>query len=178
VIVDQGVFEYVAGRRRQVSRSAASHNTVAAPGADQGDFFSAFRLGRRTRLAHRSVSFEGDRIRLDAGHGGFVGRGPRVLHDRSIDASAHDIRVTDRLSSPLPGASATLLLAPRAKPSLNPDGCVSIGGFDRPITLSATSEIQIEPAVWWPDMGVEIATSRLRMPLLGSEGAFHLRIAG
>ena len=177
VIVDQGVFEYVAGERRQTSRSAANHNTVAAPGADQGDFFGAFRLGRRTRLAHRNVAFKADRISLNGGHTGFIGPARRVRHDRSIEAGPREIRVKDRLSAPLTGASASLLLSPEAKPSLNPDGTVSIGGFERPIMLSADGEIRIEPALWWPDMGVEIATSRLRMSLLGSEGAFHLRAA-
>jgi uncharacterized heparinase superfamily protein len=177
VVVDQGVFEYVAGERRQASRSAANHNTVAAPGVDQGEFFGAFRLGRRTRLAHRTVGFDSDRICIEAGHDGFIGGAGQVRHTRLIDASASDIRVSDRLSGPLPGASASLLLSPQAKPLLNADGTVSIDGFERPVTLSANGAITIEPAVWWPDMGVEIPTSRLRMALLGSEGAFHLRAA-
>ena len=174
VIVDQGVFEYVAGERRQASRSAWFHNSVAAPGADQGEFFGAFRLGRRTRLASRDVALDDDRLVLDASHSGFVGA-PRVRHRRRIEATLRDIRVHDDLSVPLEGATASLLLSPRAAPSLQPDGSVAIVGFARPVTLVAEGEIRIEPAVWWPDMGIERPTSRLRISLLGSEGAFHLR---
>ena len=47
IIVDPGVYEYVAGPRRAASRSAASHNTLCFDGLDQADFFGAFRCGRR-----------------------------------------------------------------------------------------------------------------------------------
>ena len=171
VIVDQGVFEYVAGDRRQASRTAGSHNSVAAPGADQGDFFSAFRLGARTRLAGRDVKFEGGRLELRASHSGFVGT--RVRHERSIDASCRDISVVDRLSDPLEGAAASLLLAPQARPALTETG-VRIDGFAVPIALETACAVTIEPAVWWPDMGVEIPTKRLRIALSRSEGAFRL----
>lgn len=176
IIVDQGVFEYVAGERRRASRAAASHNTVAAPGADQGQFFGAFRLGRRTRLAFRDFEFTGGRLRLHAGHDGFVGS--NVRHERIIDAGPSDISVRDRLGSPLEGACSSLLLAPQARPCRTGRSAVRIDGFSVPITLSADGEIAIEPAVWWPDMGVEIPTSRLRIAIGGSEGAFHLRAGG
>ena len=51
VIVDQGVHEYIPGERRRLSRSAASHNTVCIEGADQADFFGAFRCGRRPNVS-------------------------------------------------------------------------------------------------------------------------------
>ena len=175
VIVDQGVFEYVGGERRQAARSAANHNTVAAPGADQGEFYSAFRLGRRARLAARTVDFDNGRMRLTASHSGFVGHSGGVGHERQIDATSRTVRIRDRLTRPLAGASASLLLAPQARPSLRADGSVDIAGFDLPIRLTSDCEVQIDPAVWWPDMGVEIPTSRLRISLGGSEGAFELR---
>ena len=53
VFVDQGVFEYIPGARRQAARSAASHNTLCLEGADQADFFGAFRCGRRPNVEVR-----------------------------------------------------------------------------------------------------------------------------
>lgn len=175
VIVDQGVFEYVAGKRRQASRSAASHNTISAPGADQGEFFGAFRLGRRARLASRTVAIEDGRMTIEASHDGFIGPTPPVRHQRRIEATCRHLQIHDRLSRPIEDASASLLLAPQAVPVQRTDGSIEIGGFSVPIFLHAETGIHIEPAVWWPDMGVEIPTSRLRIPLRGSEGAFELR---
>ena len=175
VIVDQGVFEYVSGERRQASRSASSHNTVAATGMDQGDFFSAFRLGRRARLVQRSADVRSGALRLTARHDGLIGPHPRTPHERRLEATCRHIRVHDRLARPLPGAAASLLLAPNARPAVQPDGSVAIGGFPVPIRLTSDCEIRVEPAVWWPDMGVELPTSRLRILLRGSEGAFELR---
>ena len=50
IIVDQGVFEYIAGEKRQRARAAWSHNTLCFEGADQADFFGAFRCGRRPNV--------------------------------------------------------------------------------------------------------------------------------
>ena len=43
LIVDQGVFEYISGEKRQRARAASSHNTLCFENADQADFFGAFR---------------------------------------------------------------------------------------------------------------------------------------
>jgi uncharacterized heparinase superfamily protein len=64
-IVDQGVFEYNAGPRRQASRSSANHNTLSLDDTDQADFFR--QLSRRaTAESHFDEIFAACR-RLFAG---------------------------------------------------------------------------------------------------------------
>jgi uncharacterized heparinase superfamily protein len=174
VVVDQGVFEYVAGRRRQASRSAANHNTVAAPDADQGDFFGAFRLGRRIRPLRTLAEVGEGRLRVSTGHGGFVGRRGGALHFRTIDATPHRIRVVDRLDRPLAGAAASLLLHPQARPTRLGDGKIQISGYGADIVLVSSGTVAIEPAEWWPDMGVAQPTHRLRMAFEGTSLNFEL----
>lgn len=174
LVVDQGVFEYVAGKRRQASRSTSFHNSVAAPGADQGEFFGAFRLGRRCRpAAVRAVASE-QSLLVEGGHSGFVGPSGGVRHHRRIEATPRRIAVVDRLDRRLAGASATLLLAPDARPVAAGAGKIEIHGYSSPIEITASTPIEIEPAEWWPDMGKTIPTTRLRLPLTDLELRFEL----
>ena len=162
IIVDQGVFEYVAGERRQRSRSAACHNTLAAPGADQGIFFSAFRLGARTKIARRSVDFADGIMRLVVAHRGFVGPSGGARHERAIEASADRIIIDDRIDRPLAGAAITFLLAPDIRATKS-DGAVDLAGADATCRIETDGEATIEEAMWWPDMGVECPTHRVRI---------------
>lgn len=174
VVVDQGVFEYVAGARRQASRSASFHNSVAAAGADQGEFFGAFRLGRRCRPLGIDAKCSDDALRIEGSHSGFVGPRGGARHYRLIEATPLRISVVDRLDRPLAGASASLLLAPDARPELGDGGKILIRGYSSPIEVTASAPIEIEPAEWWPDMGKTVATSRLRLPFSGLELRFQL----
>ncbi len=49
VVVDGGTSSYEAGAERDWARSTRAHNTVEIAGADQAEFFGAFRVGRRGR---------------------------------------------------------------------------------------------------------------------------------
>ena len=164
MIVDQGVFEYVAGERRHRSRSAASHNTLAAPGADQGVFFGAFRLGARSRISRREVLFTEDGVRVVVGHDGFVGPNGGARHERSIEAGADRITIDDRLDRPIAGAAVSFLLAPQIK-CAPVDGGIELTGARATCRIETDGEATIEDAVWWPDMGVERATHRVRIAL-------------
>ncbi|WP_456443804.1 heparinase II/III domain-containing protein [Caldithrix abyssi] len=47
IIVDSGIGEYLPGRLRNQARSIYSHNTLVINGLEQGEIWSAFRMGRR-----------------------------------------------------------------------------------------------------------------------------------
>jgi len=166
IIVDQGVFEYVAGERRHKGRSAASHNTLAAPGADQGVFFGAFRLGARTKIARRSVDFADGIMRLVVAHRGFVGSNGGARHERAIEASADRIIIDDRIDRPLAGAAIAFLLAPDIRATKS-DGAIELTGARATCRIETDGEATIEEAVWWPDMGTQRPTHRVRIALRG-----------
>ena len=157
MIVDQGVFEYVAGAKRQVSRAAASHNVLAVDGADQADFFGAFRCGRRPDVTIVEYRATGDGFVLEGGHDGY----PGVVATRRFEVGGGLIRIRDRLSAPAP-ASVALLLHPACDARIAGATAHIARGSAR-LAITASHPLTIEPAVWWPDMGVELPTTRLRL---------------
>ena len=97
IIVDPGVYEYFQGPRRVASRSAASHNTLCFEGADQADFFGAFRCGRRPDVEVRRLESDGERLILEGAHNGFA---PLGAHSRRFEASDTRLTIVDRINAP------------------------------------------------------------------------------
>lgn len=169
MIVDQGVYEYVAGARRQAARAASSHNTLALDGADQADFFGAFRCGRRPRVSVLAYEARPDGFLLEGTHDGFAHLPGRPRHVRRFEARAERIVIEDRIEGRTARAASIAFL-------LHPDCAVQLAGSraslrsgDAAATLDCSAPLALEPAVWWPDMGVERATHRLRATLPSGE---------
>lgn len=165
IIVDPGVYEYVAGERRRRARSAASHNTLCFEGADQADFFGAFRCGRRPNVDVQVYARQDDRFVLEGSHDGFRNLPGRPRHVRRFEVSPDAVIIADRIEgSPRRTARIGFLLHPAVE--------VAVAGREAtlrrgaaPVRMTATQPIEVEPAVWWPDMGHEIATRRLVLRL-------------
>jgi len=165
LIVDPGVYEYVEGERRARSRSAAAHNVLAVDGADQAEFFGAFRCGRRPGVeAAFRPDPDGLGFVLDGRHDGYAHRGGPTAH-RRIAARPGTLTIEDWLEGG-GGRSASLsfLLHPEARARPVEGGILIARGAVEAL-LVANPAPSIEADVWWPDMGVELATSRIRLLL-------------
>lgn len=177
MIVDQGVFEYIAGPRRQASRAAASHNTLAVQGGDQADFFGSFRCGRRPQVWIASYDQRADGFVLEGFHDGYLLHPGNPTATRRFEVSEAIIRIIDRLSAPVP-ASVGMLLHPQCVATVEGTTATVTRGAAR-LVITASHPLAIAPAVWWPDMGREIATSRLTLtyPPGCLESALELSVA-
>lgn len=179
MIVDQGVFQYVAGQARSQSRACASHNTLAVSGMDQAEFFGAFRSAHRASLVRRAYRPGEDGVSLELAHDGFVRRGGAV-HHRRFDVQTGGFAIEDRLEGgkPLP-ATVTLLLHPAVTPTFDREGDngqVTISHARGRARIAASHPLEIEPWVWWPDIGTELETRRLRMDVPAGERAGRMTI--
>jgi uncharacterized heparinase superfamily protein len=166
LIVDQGVFEYVPGEKRRLSRTARSHNTLTLEGTDQADFFGAFRSARRARIEVIEYRQEGDGFVLEARHDGYARLPHRPMHRRRFEANSRGIRIIDRLEGGgAAGARASLLFSPKADVDLVEPSKARVRCGSAEILITASTRLAFEPAVWWPDMGIEHGTQRLVMDL-------------
>lgn len=165
LVVDQGVYEYVAGDRRQASRSAHHHNCLAILGAEPADFYGAFRCGRRPRVGVAQFVGGDGGILLRGHHDGYHRLEGKPIVVRRIEASADGITIHDRIDGKTwHEATSRLLLHPECRAELHGDLAILHRG-EVSIAVRGSAPLYVEPAVWWPDMGVEIATRRLCLTL-------------
>jgi hypothetical protein len=165
IIVDQGVFEYVSGERRRRSRAAECHNTLCFEGADQADFFGAFRCGRRPNVKVMKYEANGDGFVLEGAHDGFAHLVGAPRHVRCFDVRPKQIVIHDRVEGkPAVLASIGFLLEPGVGVEASGSEAMIGKGGSR-IRMTSTLPIQVEQAVWWPNMGHEEQTKRLRISL-------------
>ena len=165
IFVDFGVYEYTAGEWRARSRSTRSHNTVTVDGADQAEFWSAFRVGRRPKILERSYRGGDVGFELTGSHDGFSHLAGRPVHRRRIDAAPGRVDLRDEV---LGGAGqiveSRLLLHPDCEATRSADGfCVRSG----PVRVDAVTDAQVsvEDAWWCPDIGAKVRTKQLVLAL-------------
>lgn len=168
IFVDQGVFEYVAGPRRNMSRSAAAHNTLSLEGADQADFFGAFRIGRRARSIHSQWEDRPDCVTLEGTHDGYLSAPGNPRHRRKFIVKPDSIEICDVLEAASPqDAKICFLLHPDVSAVAEKENIVRLtwvseaGPQQLEILMETSAQMSIEPAVWWPDMGIERPAVRL-----------------
>ncbi|MCB0323544.1 MAG: alginate lyase family protein, partial [Bdellovibrionales bacterium] len=102
IIVDQGVYEYVSGSKRDQSRQAAAHNTVSVPCGDQGEFFGSFRCGARATGELTRFEGVGQEFVLGGTHSGFVGGCSEVRHQRTFTVTATAVEIHDQVLGAAP----------------------------------------------------------------------------
>jgi uncharacterized heparinase superfamily protein len=179
IIVDQGVFEYVAGDKRQAARSAHHHNVMAIDGAEPADFYGAFRVGRRPRVTVMQFTGSEDGIELRGHHDGYAHLPGKPQIERTIRANAAGITLIDRLYGKdwLP-ATSRLLFHPDCAVTVEGETAIVSRG-DLVLAIRGSAPLRVEPAVWWPDMGVEVPTNRLCLTLPAGcfEASFELGAA-
>lgn len=169
VIVDPGVFEYNPGRRRDASRSTREHNTVTVDGREQCDFYGSFRCGRRARAWVLEYRQTDNGFVLEGIHDGFANLkdSPRAV--RRFEVAADEVAIHDRTTggSGL-SASGRYLLHPSCSVSVDGQRAVIRRG-SIVVEVQCDQSLTAEPAVWWPDFGVEMETTRLKWDSRGPQ---------
>lgn len=178
VIVDQGVFEYDAGERRQQARSTSAHNTLTLDDHDQCEFWSSFRMGRRARVTVESATIDTSGLEVRALHDGFRRLAGRPLHRRCFRVRDGDIRICDEVTGR--GSQhvvARILLAPAVATDVVDAHRVRCTIGRHAFLVTSDAAIRVEAARWWPDFGVEESTTRLVFDCGVGAGIWHHRIA-
>jgi uncharacterized heparinase superfamily protein len=177
-IVDQGVFEYSAGVRRQASRSAAHHNTLCLDDADQAAFFSSFRVGRRPRAKLIEFRPSDDGFMLEGEHDGFAYLRGAPRHRRRFLLGGSILRIDDRIEgSSDRGGRIGFLLHPDVTTVRISDHSIRLQRGATQALLTCNAPVAVEPAMWWPDLGAEIVTSRLVVRLSAADLAERVTTA-
>ncbi len=155
VVVDTGVFEYAAGKMRDLVRSTAAHNTVTVDGVDQAECWSSFRVARR--FPPEAVQFqetsEGSIFR-----GRFSGYrhliGDDIVHQREIQTESGKVVVRDVVSGHgRHQVESRIHLHPNVRASHQDDHHIELVWDGGSVTLAASTPILMEDAVYCPRFG-------------------------
>ncbi len=162
-VVDQGVYEYVAGAKRSVSRAARSHAALAIAGSEQADFFGAFRCGRRPAVTVTQWQPGPAGFVLEGAHDGYRNLPGAPIVTRQFNVEAREVRITDWLSAPVDAeVSVSLLLHPACVVTLV-NGVAHVARDGVAVIVTGNGVLTDNAAVWWPDMGVEVPSRRLSL---------------
>ncbi len=165
IVVDAGVFEYAAGAARQEARSTRAHNTLTVADADQCEFWSSFRVGRRAHVEVRRIELRPAAFTLEGSHDGFRVLSGSPRHRRRIDAAAERVEVSDVVEGGVgQPVVARLLLHPDCR-SVRVPGGVEIEARGIRAVLETAAACTIEGASYCPDFGVRLETSRIVLDL-------------
>lgn len=162
VVVDQGVYEYRAGARRDFARSAAAHNSLSILGRDQAEFFGSFRCGRRPDVAVLHHEAQDGRFAFEGSHDGYAHDRPATMHHRNVELSSDVLVIRDWLTQPVDRPVSIGLLLHPAIAVEESNGALTLSNEDGPLgRLTASARAEVQGAVWWPDLGCEIPTKRI-----------------
>ena len=110
VVVDGGTSSYEPGAERDWARSTRAHNTVEVAGADQAEFFGAFRVGRRGRPRDVVARVSADGLELTGWHDGYRRLAGSPIHRRELALVAPSaLFVWDAVESARPQAGVSRL---------------------------------------------------------------------
>jgi uncharacterized heparinase superfamily protein len=160
LVVDGGTSTYEEGEERAWVRSTRAHNTVEVAGADQCEFFSAFRVGRRGRSHDVTARVSGEGLRAAGWHDGYRRLRGRPVHRREIAYVAEGaLAVWDALESRTPHpAISRARLAPGTRVELAATDAALIETERERLVLRAFGgELSLEPGHYAPRFGERLA---------------------
>lgn len=165
MVVDAGVYDYEVSELRDYCRSTRAHNTVEIDGADQCEFWGAFRVARRGRPREVKWEPEGQGFRLQGWHDGYQRLPGRPRHHRTFRWYPEGVLlVRDRVS-------AGRIVSCRTRLHLHPDceivehdtSCVRIahpaGRFS--VAFSGPGRLELERSWYCPEFGVRLPNRAL-----------------
>jgi len=157
IVTDTGVYEYVPGERRALSRATRSHATLEIDGHEQSECWSGHRVGGRPRVELRALT---PGRSVDASCAAWAA--PRTQHLRRFEVVDGGIDVVDEITGPAAHVRAFLPLAPHVAPVLE-GATARLGPLE--VVLPSALAWHIGTAPWYPRFGVE-----QRRPVLLGEG--------
>lgn len=158
VVTDTGVFEYVPGPLRDLSRATRSHATLEVDGHEQGELWAAHRIGGRPVVALDDVV---PGARAAARCSGWAT--PDTRHHRVWEVDDAAVVVCDRLEGRARPARLALPLAPGITARLDGSRArlrLPSGGWLR-VELEGGPALRAEQTPYFPEFGRRIDRSVL-----------------
>ncbi|MGM0582449.1 MAG: heparinase II/III domain-containing protein [Bacteroidota bacterium] len=164
IFIDKGVFEYNSGKRRQISRSTRSHNTVAVDRQDQCEFWHAFRVARRANVEVLNYSHQDDMLKICAQHNGYSRLRGNPIHRRSVRFDGKELFIQDFIKNGRgQQVEAFFLLSPSVE-VISRDKSIVLRAGRREVEFLCNYPVIVKESTWYPNFGVEEPCKKLIVP--------------
>lgn len=174
VIVNGGTSRYGSGPKRLAERGTAAHNTVQVDGVDSSEVWGGFRVARRARPFDVRV-LSGDPCRVSAAHDGYRRLPGRVVHRRSWELTADQLKVVDRVEGGYQEAIARFHLHPDITAEWTDQiGQLRLSGGQMVRVHAHGGLARLVPDLWHPQFGLEQPSHCLELRIHGGVCALHL----
>ncbi len=166
VVTDTGVYEYVAGERRQTARATRSHATLEVEGHEQAEIWAPHRIGGRPKVSLDAVT---PNHRCEARCAGWAT--PGLAHVRHVDVESEVVAVIARVEGGAKPARvrAAWPLAPGIDVELDAAAAHALltlqSGARVRVALPTALAWRVEAAPYYPEFGRDEAR-----PVLVGEG--------
>lgn len=165
VFIDKGVYEYNAGKKRQLSRSTKSHNTVTIGDEDQCEFWHSFRVAKRADVTVDNYSFNDGIFKINARHDGYTRLKGRPVHRRKLEFDGTRISIQDLIiGGEGQQVTARFLLAPSVN-IISEKESLTLDAGEKEIKILCEYPISINNTEWYPNFGVEKSCKQLVIAL-------------
>jgi uncharacterized heparinase superfamily protein len=177
VFVNSGTGTYDSSAQREFERSTAAHNTVVVNGENSSEVWASFRVARRARPFDVRTGTDEGGLWVEGSHDGYRRLRPPVVHRRRIEASSHEVKISDHVSAVQP-AVANLYLHPDFSSAGGTGAAVTFHRADGhgrvSVSTDAGAGVNVQPSTWRVEFGKQVSNLRLILPF--SDGTLMTRI--
>jgi uncharacterized heparinase superfamily protein len=182
LITDTGTSTYLPGSERLYERSTAAHNTWAPGLEEQGEIWSAFRLGRRPDVrVHTWEPQESGGFKLEASHDGFCRKAlGSARHMRSFRYDpAGSLKIEDRFTGNKPLRwKGHFHFHPDVKVSKISSGTFRLecGGKELRFSVAGSEDVRVKETMYAPHFHYRISRACLELTCTAACGIVTVKI--
>ena len=175
MVVNSGTSGYGLGRQREWERSTRAHSTVEIDGQDSSEVWASFRVARRAYPFDVSVKRDGNAVIVEAAHDGYCRLPGRVVHRRRWKLQANRLEVIDNIEGAFSTAVSRVYFHADIQIRKVGSGGTAFS-LDRTVSWETNVvDSTIEATSWYPEFGVSIPNSCLKMKMTPTKQAAYCR---
>lgn len=176
VFVNGGTSEYGAGKRRQLERGTAAHNTLVVNGENSSEVWGGFRVAQRAYPRGLVIQETAELVSVTCSHDGYCRLPGKPIHRRAWEFSDSILVVSDQIDGYFEHAVAYFHVHPDITISAHSAGgwLLQLPEGQKILVNVETGDPQWSPSYYAPEFGKRFETCCLKVKL-GEEGA-RLRI--
>jgi uncharacterized heparinase superfamily protein len=160
VFVNSGTSQYGSDAERQRQRGTAAHNTVVVDGQNSSEVWAGFRVARRARIVHRTITSTPVATIIEASHDGYRRLRGRNEHWRRWTVADRSLCIEDKISGKFASAAAYFHLHPEIDARACGTMEILLSGSDGVsvrVLFTEATEIAVLPGTWHPGFGAVLA---------------------